>query len=199
MAVDNQHNRRSENEMKITETIQLAELTLRPLLPSDFNFYYEMVSNRKLAQLAGFRSANDEFEGQFMFNGALRDQRTWLISTGNDQAAVGTVLLAPNYTADARPIEGEYEIGYVLLPQYWGQRIMSRILPVVVATAFKVWQTQKLVASVLRDNVASRQLLVHNGFIEDHVIQHAVNDWIAPNQQEIYYHLTLEGWKSAIK
>ncbi|QBO36054.1 N-acetyltransferase [Periweissella cryptocerci] len=184
--------------MKITETIHLTELTLRPLLPSDFVFYYELVSNQALAKLAGFRSANDEFEGQFMFNGALRDQQTWVVSS-NDETAVGTVLLAPNYTSDAQPIDGEYEVGYIILPQFWGQRIMSTILPVVIETAFTVWQLQKLLASVLTDNVASRKLLVHNGFKEDRVIQHAATDWVAPNQEEIYYHLTLEGWKSAIK
>jgi RimJ/RimL family protein N-acetyltransferase len=163
-------------------------------MPNDFGFYSQLISSRDLARLAGFNAANDEFEAQFMFSTALRNQQTLVITNGG--VDVGSVLLAPYHTETDEVIENEYEIGYMILPEFWNLGIMGKAFPTIVADLFLTENVQSLHASAMADNVASWHLLRKNGFTEKHTIQHADNDWIAPGQTETFYQLAVNEYRN---
>ncbi len=56
------------------------------------------------------------------------------------------------------------ELGYWLLPEYWGKGIMQEVLPVVIEHLFSHWRLHRLEAIVETGNDASVKLLDRSGF-----------------------------------
>lgn len=65
---------------------------------------------------------------------------------------------------DYNPDTGEFEIGYALLPEFWGQGLVSELVPHLAAYLFKVSGTPKIVAFTDPENIASQKVLLKNGF-----------------------------------
>lgn len=65
---------------------------------------------------------------------------------------------------DFKPEAGEFEIGYVLMPQLWGQGLVSELVPHLADYLFKVSGALKIVAFTDPDNIASQKVLLKNGF-----------------------------------
>ena len=59
----------------------------------------------------------------------------------------------------------EAEIGYVLLPNYWGKRLGSKIVELLLNRARKESQLNYLKAFIDPNNVASKKILTNNGFV----------------------------------
>lgn len=58
----------------------------------------------------------------------------------------------------------EYEIGYILAPEYWGQGLASELVPPLSRYCFQQSPAQHLVAFTDPDNAASQRVLVKGGF-----------------------------------
>lgn len=63
------------------------------------------------------------------------------------------------------PNATEAELGYMLLPEYWGQGWGSKIAEALLATAKSVPQLRRLVAIIGPMNAASKQILLKLGFV----------------------------------
>jgi [ribosomal protein S5]-alanine N-acetyltransferase len=59
------------------------------------------------------------------------------------------------------------EIGYMLHPDYWGQGIMSEVIPVALDYAFRVLDFHSIEANTDPRNVASSSVLLKHGFVEE--------------------------------
>jgi ribosomal-protein-alanine N-acetyltransferase len=64
------------------------------------------------------------------------------------------------------------ELGYWLLPEYWGKGIMQEVMPVVIKHLFASWSLYRLEAVVEEGNAASGKLLdklhfVYEGTLRD--------------------------------
>ncbi len=58
----------------------------------------------------------------------------------------------------------EYEIGYILAPEYWGQGLASELVPPLSRYCFQHSPAQHLVAFTDPENAASQRVLVKGGF-----------------------------------
>lgn len=59
------------------------------------------------------------------------------------------------------------EVGYMLLPGYWGQGVVSELIPVVMRYGFGTLGLHSLEATIDPDNRASRRVLEKSGFVQE--------------------------------
>lgn len=63
------------------------------------------------------------------------------------------------------------EVGFALAPRHWGQRIMSRAVPLVIDFAFRVLALHRIEADADPRNTASLRLLERLGFIREGLLR----------------------------
>jgi ribosomal-protein-alanine N-acetyltransferase len=87
---------------------------------------------------------------------------SWMITLQKSREAIGTIGLwrfdKPNQRA---------EIGYMLLPDYWGQGFATEALQVVLTFAFETLKVHSIEANVNPENEASKRLLMKSGFRQE--------------------------------
>ncbi|MCM0599709.1 GNAT family N-acetyltransferase [Periweissella fabalis] len=135
------------------------EIELRKLEPTDFEDYWPLISDTQLAAAAGFLPVQGIFAGQVMFQAALTRDLTYLI------IYQGMVIGSIAFEAD-NTLSQCLEIGYLLLPEYWNQGLMTQAVTQAIAIAFKKLHIQTLWARVIEPESASAAVLRKNGFIQ---------------------------------
>jgi len=65
---------------------------------------------------------------------------------------------------DFNPDTNEFEIGYTLSPEYWGQGLVSELVPHLSEYLFNLSDAPKIVAFTDPQNIASQKVLLKNGF-----------------------------------
>src|SRR5690606_7466208 len=61
----------------------------------------------------------------------------------------------------------EAELGYILLPEFWGQGIGSRVAKQLIDRARELPGLKRLFAIIDPNNIPSRKILTNNGFISE--------------------------------
>jgi [ribosomal protein S5]-alanine N-acetyltransferase len=110
----------------------------------------------------GWWVMRDPQTGQFMGRGGLR-----------------------NWTIDGRP---EMEIGYGLMPNFWGQGLATELARECVRVGFTDLRRSDLVSFTLPTNVASRRVMEKAGLRYERDIVHA-------DLPHVLYRLTAEEWE----
>jgi len=67
---------------------------------------------------------------------------------------------------DFNPATGEYEVGYALASEWWGQGLASEIVPPLSQYLFEKSGAAHLVAFTDPDNIASQRVLLKSGYRE---------------------------------
>ncbi len=67
---------------------------------------------------------------------------------------------------DFRPETGEYEIGYVIAPEWQGQGLVSEVVPPLCRYLFDLTGAPKIVAFTDPENAVSKRVLLKSGFRE---------------------------------
>lgn len=62
------------------------------------------------------------------------------------------------------PESDEFEIGYILAPEYWGQGLVSELVPYLSKYCFQQSGADRLVAFTDPDNTTSQHILTKSGF-----------------------------------
>lgn len=87
----------------------------------------------------------------------------WAIARPADPAVfIGLIGL---FRLDTEHHRGE--LGYMLLPEYWGQGFVSELIPVVMRYGFEGLQLHSIEAAIEPENHASRRVLEKNGFVQE--------------------------------
>jgi ribosomal-protein-alanine N-acetyltransferase len=86
----------------------------------------------------------------------------WAINCKDEERLAGTICLW-NFSDE----EGKAEIGYELLPQYYGQGIMQEAVPMIIRYAFETLKLRKIEACTLDQNIHSVRVLERNHFKRD--------------------------------
>lgn len=64
------------------------------------------------------------------------------------------------------------EIGYMILPEYWGKGIVTEAIKVVLEYGFEDLQMHSIEAVIDPENKASEQVLLKNGFVKEaHILE----------------------------
>lgn len=137
-------------------------LRYRKLTTEDFPVYLDMAMNAEVMKyITGKALTTRETAERFKL---MTDTNSETSLTGFFMAfeknsnlfiGLGKFVVVNNNTA---------EIGYSLLPQYWGKRYASEIAGFFISYASTLPSIENLLAIVNPDNIASKKLLARYGF-----------------------------------
>ncbi len=141
------------------------EIKLEKFSENDFSAYFELVSNEKVMEMITER-ATEVDEAKSDFKKIIENNRLdsnfgnykILNSSTNEFIGLAKLEIKNNETEEA-------ELGYMLLPEYWGRGIASYVSEFLIVTAKKQKNIKKIFAVIDPKNFASRKILTNNGFV----------------------------------
>jgi RimJ/RimL family protein N-acetyltransferase len=153
-----------------------SRLTLRAVQPSDRPFFYQLYADWQVAQyLLRTPSPFTPAHAQAFVDAAMEGLNqghtyTLVIELRSLDQAIGVITLRipsrdPSYPEAWREEDqGLGILGYSILPSMWGHRYASESTLRVVTFAFDELQLDRIQASTIKTNTASRRLLERIGF-----------------------------------
>ena len=150
----------------IIEPFESERLLYRELLPSDAEAMFEMDNNPEVHRYLGGNPTQtieethriiDYIRSQYVRNGIGR-MAAVLKDSGE---FIGWVGLKLEHNVNGH--ENFYDIGYRLLPQFWGRGFATESALAFVDYGFKVLKAEKICAFADKDNTASRRALEKAG------------------------------------
>ncbi len=139
-------------------------IVLEQFKVDDFKLYFELVSDESVMEMITERAlpleeAQTDF-AKLLKNNALDLQcGSFKIIDGDTGDFIGLAKLEIEELGSVTA-----ELGYMLLPEYWGKGIGSLIAKTLIEKAQQRNQLQKLMAIIDPKNSASRKILTNNGF-----------------------------------
>ncbi|WP_342648773.1 GNAT family protein [Pseudomonas sp. REB1044] len=142
----------------------LERISLRKILPSHISDVYKALSNPQVIAHYGVSySSLAETEEQMRWFERIVNERSgiwWGISLVNNESLIGACGFN-NVCHDHR----KAEIGYWLMPEYWGRGLLSEALPSMIDYGFSTMGLHRIHADVEPENEPSCALLKKFGFM----------------------------------
>lgn len=146
-------------------------IVLRDYTENDFSFYEELKLN--VLSYKYENTAPDAEQIPKKFSQILshptddpREHYVLAICTKQDMKPIGNVSLQLNWE-DIR----EWEIGWVLLPEYWEMGYATEAVKALIDYSFKHLNAHRIVAYANAENVRSEKLMIRAGMIKDGVLR----------------------------
>ncbi|MEM0517861.1 GNAT family N-acetyltransferase [Aequorivita flava] len=141
-------------------------MLFRQYSEGDFDDYLKLVSNAEVMKMiTGYalskEEAKDRFDKMLKINLESPEIGHFKVICAKDEAFMGHSKLV--LTA-----EGEAEIGYVLMPQYWGKGFGNEIAETLTNRGREVEKISTLIAIIDPVNIASQKILSNQGFQFDY-------------------------------
>jgi len=144
---------------------------LEKFTPVDFDKFYELVSNEKVMAMITERAIPLD-EAMKTYNLSLNNNElhksfgSFKIIENSTNKFIGSALLRVKEKNST-----EAELGYMLLPSYWGKGIGSVVAELLIEKAKEEKQLNKITAIIDPNNIASRKILIKNGFTSEKVCE----------------------------
>ncbi|MBV6440846.1 MAG: N-acetyltransferase [Haliscomenobacteraceae bacterium CHB4] len=173
--------------MTIFET---PRLIVRTLLDADFPHIYRMQSDPVTmryirAPVTDEQPVRERVAMWESYRAQCPGLGVFALENKTDGAFVGYVTARH---VDFDPATGEYEVGYALAPEWWGQGLASEIVPPLSRYLFGLSGASHLVAFTDPENAASQRVLLKSGFREvgtRQVYEGVSNEfWLEKKEQE---------------
>lgn len=146
-----------------TPTLETARLFLRPISKDDINFIYELFKRPETNKYSQYANVSSKKEAEKLYEEYLRpgnpSRFRLIIELKERMVPIGTVGLHSYSGRHKRA-----EIGYDLLPEYWGNGYTNEAVREVVRYSFNNLKLRRLEATVDPMNHASIRILAKNGF-----------------------------------
>jgi [ribosomal protein S5]-alanine N-acetyltransferase len=145
--------------------IETARCTLRPVAANDAENLFRLYSNPDVNRFLGrfpMTSLAEAEERLTILLGRTQEQAgiTWLVYHAGQ--FIGNVVIF-KLTKD----HSRAEIGYSILPEWWGQGLVSEVVPCLIDFAFNTLGLHSLEAQIDSQNIASRRVLEKQGFVQE--------------------------------
>lgn len=118
----------------------------------------------------------------------------WVVERREDGAILGFCGLkradAPNSS-----IEGEFEIGWRLREDCWGEGFAREAAQAALSLAFERFGAQQVYALTIRENTPSWGLMIRLGMERCETLDYADPRFEAPWRDTIVYRFTRDGWR----
>lgn len=140
---------------------------LEKVTADDYDLYFQLVGNEEVMAMItekpfGKVESEAGFERLLEQNKVLDDFGHFKIISTETGAFMGFAKLVVGYKEDTEP-----EIGFMLLPEFWGKGIAGHAARDLIRFAESHPFIQKIRATVDPQNKASRKILVNNGFVSE--------------------------------
>ncbi len=151
--------------MVITET---ARLVVRTLIEADFPHIFRLQSDP--ASMRYIRTpVRDEAvvrERMVLWEDYRRRVPGLGVFAVEDKADGSFAGYVTARHVDFNPDTGEFEVGYVIVPERWGQGLAGELVPPLCRYLFGLSGAPYIVAFTDPDNLASQRVLLKSGFRE---------------------------------
>lgn len=140
------------------------EIRIEKLAENDFDNYFQLVNDEKVMAMITERAfsleeAKDEYKERLEANRIDKDFGSFKILDRQNNSFIGFAKLELVSIADTK-----VELGYMILPAYWGQGIASKVSELLIKVAKAKSQINQVYAIIDPANIASRKVLLKNGF-----------------------------------
>ncbi len=140
------------------------KLTLEKFAENDFQNYFKLVNDEKVMEMITERSleleeAKKDFEKIIENNNLDEYFGSYKILNIETREFLGFAKLEIKSKES-----NEAEIGYMILPKYWGKGIAGKIGKQLIEKAKTQKSIESLLAIIDPKNLASRKILTNNGF-----------------------------------
>ncbi len=130
----------------------------------DFDYYFRMVNDEKVMAMITerpfeFDEAREDFKKLLKLNSISDHFGTYKIFDRKRGTFIGLAKL--EITDSDSDIA---ELGYIILPEYWGKGIASVIAECLIDYARLLKKLKGMFAIIDPNNLASRKILIKNGF-----------------------------------
>lgn len=144
---------------------------LEKFTPVDFDKYYELVGNESVMSMITERAipldeAMKNYSLLLINNELHKSFGNFKVIESSSNKFIGSALLKVKEKNST-----EAELGYMLLPSYWGKGIGSEVANLLIEKAKRENQLNKITAIIDPSNVASRKILINNGFTSDRICE----------------------------
>lgn len=121
-----------------------------------------LLSDRVLTQAVGLRLPEPAQQRYWAIKMLVNNNYVLLIKI--EEKIIGMIMLSPWYRQEGQLMRGQYEIGYLMDRQFWGQGIMTRALQEVISS---LPSPVVLHAECQEDNQRSKRVLARLGFRQE--------------------------------
>ena len=150
-------------------------LTYREFTADDYSKFYSIFSDSRIMEYAYMDAITDENEMHSFFSKAIansaapkKDIYEFAVFLDSDGSFVGYALILMHYHL-SRVKDGE--IGYFLLPQFWGRGYATEIAQTLTGVCFNELKLQKVVASCNANNAQSEKIMKKVGMSKEAVLR----------------------------
>jgi len=146
------------------QKFETERLLLVPSVEDNFDDYKKMFTNEQIMKFSRFSHKRSEEELLENFKLVMQSVQqkhvfAWRIIPKSDDSDIGRINIASIARYSSR-----VDIGYVLLPEYWGQGIMMEAAQRIIDYLFKTINIHKICATTNNENIRSKKLLEKLGF-----------------------------------
>ena len=139
-------------------------IILNKFTETDFEDYYRLVGDERVMAMITERAipleeAKIDFEHELKKNTIHPDFGIFKIIDEENHSFIGLAKLEIE-TSESR----ESELGYMLLPEFWGKGIAREVANQLVNFARSHSQIEGIFAIIDPKNIPSRKILINNGF-----------------------------------
>jgi len=142
---------------------------LEKLSAQDFESFYTLAGNEQVMELiTGKPQTRDEARVKFL---SLLENNKWKKPLGSFMAfeRSGSQLLGFAKLEIKGANHSEAELGYMLLPEFWGKGLGSEIAGTLLEVAISDPNLTRVYAITDPNNLASRKILINKGFASEEV------------------------------
>lgn len=148
-------------------TLETARCILRKPRKDDSEALFRLMGDEAVTRylgrhpLATLQQADERIQ---LYWTAFESQigKTWMIVDNSEQVVIGTCGLF-----NLRRHHARAEIGYALIPSWWGKGITSEVVAEVLRYGFEVMQLHSVEAQLDPENIASKRVLEKHGFVQE--------------------------------
>lgn len=163
----------------------MAQIKLRSLIQKDVSAFYNIVTQKAVAQAAQIEVISDVTAAQKLLEQLLNNGNVLGIEVNNQ--LVGIITWSNKITATGAPDFLNWELNYFLSEQWWNQQVMTLALKLFLNRVWRQHPELILWAEVRPDNLASSRVLVKLGF---ELFEHNFDD---------YHHQVIDMYRYQVK
>jgi [ribosomal protein S5]-alanine N-acetyltransferase len=150
--------------MNNVDTVETERLIGRRIEPGDFRLLCQLLQNPQVAAtLGGVRSDDEvrEFLSAHLAHWERLGFGRWMWHSKADGRFVGRAGL---YTQNVNG-KDEVEIGYAVIPEFWGQGLATEMARVSIEIGFSQLGLPEIISFTMPTNLASRRVMEKCGLV----------------------------------
>lgn len=173
------------------ERLETARLILRGWSPEDAANLYEYAKSPNVGPMAGWKPHESEEESMEVLASFIGDGDVWALESRETGRVIGSIGL---HKRSRGALSFDYELGYALAEEHWGQGLMVEAADAVIAHAFGKLGANVLIAAHFPFNDRSRRVIEKLGFRYLRQSDRSFRRWDGQLVDELVYMLTHEAY-----